>query len=419
MKKRFPLTATVVVMVIAALACGLPWQEETAPVPTVEIRPSETPEDSATEPAVEAGTSTSTIEPSLTATEEISPTLPTFPNPVIFELGMFTPEEGWAVTQDGNHLLKTNDGGETWLDVVPSELYPLPEGFAYLGMDPFFLDEETAWFSPNALGNGTLYHTQNGGVNWVTTDLPFDRARYFFLNINDGYALVDLGAGAGSHYIALYRTEDGGSTWSQVFSHEPGESKSLPESGSKSGITFLDVDHGWIGGTYPMTDYFYLHFTEDGGATWAQETDISLPAVYDGSWLEVWQPIFVSDFVGYLPVRALAPDDNTYLLVYRSDDSGQTWTFQNSVQDGRVLDFYAVDAGWVAASTSLFQTSDGGASWNPITISSGPVGELILAVDFVDAEHGWIIATPDDETWIPRKLYRTSDGGMNWTQLVP
>jgi photosystem II stability/assembly factor-like uncharacterized protein len=195
--------------------------------------------------------------------------------------------------------------------------------------------------------------------------------------------------------------------------------KSLREGGSKGGITFLDRNHGWIGGTYPMTDYFYLHFTEDGGATWAQETDISLPAVYNGSWLEVRQPIFVSDTVGYLPVRALAPDNNSYLLVYRTDNSGQTWVFQNSLQDGQVLDFYGLDEGWLAASTELFQTNDAGMNWNPVTIATGPVGEIFLHVDFVDDQHGWAIATPDDETWEPRKLYRTTDGGMNWTRLVP
>ena len=419
MKKIFPLLIIMSVMIMAALACRLPWQETTTPVPTVEVVTTDTPTESSTEPSIEEGTSTSTAMPSSIATEETSPTLPVFSDPVIYELEMFTPLEGWAVTQDGNHLLKTNDGGETWLDAVPSELHPLPEGFAYLGIDSFFLDQATAWFSPNALGNGRLFHTQDGGVNWERTDLPFDRGRYFFLDNNNGYALVSLGAGAGSHYVALYHTEDGGSNWTEIFSHEPGESKSLPESGSKSGITFLDVDHGWIGGTYPMEDYFYLHYTEDGGMSWTREMDISLPDAFTSSWLEVQQPFFTSNTVGYLPVRALAQDGNSYILVYRSDDSGQTWAFQNSVQDGRDLDFISLDVGWMAASSELFQTTDGGAAWNPIEISSGPLGEFFLAVDLVDAQNGWIITTPDDETWDPRKLYRTSDGGMNWTLLVP
>jgi photosystem II stability/assembly factor-like uncharacterized protein len=89
------------------------------------------------------------------------------------------------------------------------------------------------------------------------------------------------------------------------------------------------------------------------------------------------------------------------------------------VQDGSTLDFHALDEGWLASSTELFQTTDGGLNWNPVTISTGPVGEFILEIEFVDDQHGWLIATPDEETWDPRKLYRTTDGGVNWTQLVP
>ncbi len=311
------------------------------------------------------------------------------------------------------------DGGDTWEEATPSELLPLPAESTSLGIDPFFLEEDTAWFTPNSADDSVLYQTQDGGLSWRITPLPFNRARYFFLNINDGYALVDLGAGAGSQYVALHRTDDGGLTWTEVFSHEPGQSKSLPESGSKSGITFMEVENGWIGGTYPMEDYFYLHFTVDGGVSWTRETDISQPGAYMGSWLEVQQPFFMTNTVGYLPVRALTQDGDSYLLIYQSDDSGQTWTFQNSVKDGREINFINPDEGWITAAKSLFHTTDGGLNWSPLTISTGLVDEYILRVDFVDDQHGWIITTPDDSDWDPVNLYRTTDGGMNWIQLLP
>jgi len=416
MRKRSIKISTLIIMIIILHACNFPWQEGSTPEPvtTTPVIPTET----TTQTPTKVSISTATLTPSSTPTEEPDMSLPVFTDPVIFDFTMFTSTHGWALTQDNDRLLRTEDGGLTWLDATPSDLHPLPADVTALWIEPFFLDEDTVWFTSNTLGS-EMYHSEDGGITWRVTSIPFERARYYFLDVNLGYALVDLGAGAGSHYVAIYRTEDSGTNWTEVFSHEPGEMKSLRESGSKGGITFLDRDHGWIGGTYPMTDYFYLHFTEDGGTTWAQESDIALPAVYNGSWLEVRQPIFVSDTVGYLPVRALAPDNNTYLLVYRSDDSGQTWDFQNSVQDGRDLDFYTLDEGWLASSTEIFQTDDGGMNWNPVTISTGPIGEVILQVDFVDDQHGWAIASPDDETWDPRKLYRTMDGGAIWTQLLP
>jgi len=332
---------------------------------------------------------------------------------------MFTSMEGWAVTRDEDHLLRTMDGGRTWMDATPLGLDVLSSGCTTLGIRPFFLDAETAWFTPNTTGGGMLYRTQDGGVSWTSNPLPFERAGYFFVDSSPGFALVDLGAGAGSHYVAIHRTEDGGATWTVVFTHEPGESKSLREGGSKNGVTFLDINHGWIGGNIPMEDHFYLYYTEDGGTNWALETDISLPSAYAGSWLDVEQPFFVTSTSGYLPVRAMAPDDNRYLLIYRTDDSGATWTFQNGVQDGRLVDFYSINEGYIAASTELYQTVDGGLTWSPVTSPGIPVGEYFLKVDFVNDQHGWALTTPDDSTWEPLHFYRTTHGGASWEQLLP
>ncbi len=415
MKCRIALGLSILVLALAVLSCNLPWEEEPTPVGVTVTDVIETPTETETEPPTVTETTTATF----TATEDPAASLPVFLGPVIRHVAMFTPMKGWGVTQDGDYLLLTLDGGATWLDATPAGLHPLPAGLTTFGILPFFLDETTAWFSPNTTGAGMLYHTQDGGLNWTTTALPFDNARYFFLTLNNGYALVDLGAGAGSHYVALYRTVDGGDTWAEVFTHEPGESKSLPESGSKSGITFLDMNTGWVGGTIPMTDHFYFYMTTDGGATWTQETDISLPAPYAGSFLEVWPPFFVNTSVGILPVRAMASDSTMRLLIYRSTDGGQTWTFQNAVQDGRAVDFHSIDGGWVAAGTDLYQTVDGGATWTPVPGAGIPLGEGILAVDFVDGQHGWVIATPDESTLIPLKLYVTIDGGANWNQLLP
>jgi photosystem II stability/assembly factor-like uncharacterized protein len=428
MGRKLALFFVVMGLILSILSCRLPWNPET-PTPTdggtlppVDEETEEPDEESTTPTATITETLTPSDTPTSTQTNTptytVTPPLPEFPNPVIFNLAMFTPMQGWAVTQDGNHLLRTEDGGTTWLDANPGSLSTLPSGYTTFGIFPFFLDSQTAWFTPYSDSGGMLYHTQDGGVTWMDTAVPFDNARYHFIDLNVGYAMVGLGAAAGSHYLAIYRTLDNGITWTQVFTHEPGESKSLPEGGSKNGITFRGVDTGWIGGQIPMEDYFYLYYTEDGAQTWQQETDITLPLGYTAGMLDVWQPIFVGATTAYLPVRALYPAEN-YLLIYRSDDYGLTWTFQNSVLNGREIDFSSIDEGWVAADTNLFHTIDGGLSWSAVSTSGIPAGEFILHVDFVDSLHGWVIATPDDFTWTPLKLYRTTDGGVTWEQLLP
>ncbi len=414
-KLALPMLMFVIMFVImfAVFACRLPWQEEFAPTEPTDTAIPETPAETTTEPPFE--TSTATVTP--TDTEEPSTRLSVFSDPVIFTLGMFTPSEGWAVTQDGNNLLVTEDGGATWLNATPSAVSRLPPGIASFGIRPFFMDENIAWFTPG--NTGMLYHTQDKGINWETTTLPFDNGTYFFLNLNDGFAMANLGAATGSHYVAIYQTSDGGNSWTEVFSHEPGESKSLPESGAKSGMTFLDINQGWIGGSIPMTDYFYLHSTSDGGATWEHVTDITLPDTFAGNFLDVSHPFFVSYEVGYLPVRVLSSNGDMHQLIYRSNDSGQSWIFQNAVSDGRVVDFSSVDEGWLAGGTSLNHTTDGGATWETLSTPGIPSGEYFISVDSVDSMHGWVLTTPDDSTWDPLNLFHTTDGGNSWTLLQP
>ncbi|MEA3327267.1 MAG: hypothetical protein U9R53_08160 [Chloroflexota bacterium] len=421
MKSKFAFGLTILALVLAALACRPPWQPEPE---SPEITPTFTQESptetEAIPPTEDAETPSDTLTetPTITPAEETAPDLIVFTNPIIFDFSFFTALEGWGVTKDGNHLLFTVDGGETWLDATPTGLYPLPPGISSLNLKPFFLNETTAWFHYNNAGSGVLYHTQDSGVSWTMTSVPFDNAGFYFLDLSFGYAMVSLGAGAGSHYYAIYRTVDSGVTWTEVFTHEPGEMKSLPEGGSKNGITFRGVDSGWIGGSIPMDDNFYLYYTEDGGITWAQEMDILLPSTFTGSMLDVSQPFFVSATTGYLPVRAMNPIGMP-LLIYRSEDYGQSWAFQGSVLDGKTVDFYAVDEGWIAASTGLYRTINGGVTWSAVAASGIPPGEFFMDVDFVDSQYGWVLTTPDESTWEPLKFFRTTDGGMNWTQLLP
>ena len=395
MKKRLTLISTILVLAIILVACQPEGETETS---TAISTPTET--------------TTATPTETATATPEPSPAMPVYAPSDIFSINMFSPDEGWALTRYGSHILRTDDGGLTWMDATPPVLSTLTD----LNLQPFFLDADTAWFTPYGYADGVVLHTQDGGLTWSETPLPFDNARFFFLDPSSGYALVDLGAGAGSQYVALYRTLDGGTNWTEVFSHEPGETSSLPGSGTKNGITFRDIDHGWIGGTIPMTDTFHFYATTDGGVTWAKATDISLPLGITDAWLDVWQPAFVSPTVAYLPVRSLDSSGNQ-LLIYRSDDDGETWAYQNAVEDGRDLDVISADEAWVAANFALYRTLDGGATWTVVPAVGIPAGTFFMDVEFVDDMNGWVVTTPDGDTWEPLEVYRTVDGGASWTLL--
>lgn len=410
-------------LVLSVLACQCSEVVETEPPESQTTLPTETP--ALAMPAETPTPTTPAAGEDIPETPNATPWL-AVPQPElslyaggeIFAVEMLSPSNGWAVAEDRSALLVTLDGGETWLDATPPDLNSLPEGWTSLAIDPFFLSV-SAWFTPNTTGDGILYHTQDLGGSWESYPLPFMRGSFFFINLNDGFALEGLGAGAGSHYVALHRTDDGGASWEMVFSHEPGESKSLPEGGTKNGITFLNQDRGWIGGSIPMTDYFHFYITEDGGATWSQETDITLPVTFGESFLDVYQPFFVNESTGYLPVRATTLAFENYLLVYRSDDAGETWAYQDAILNGVNLDFIDREHGWMAAETNLFRTADAGASWEPVSTSGIPGKESLIKVDFVDELHGWVLTLLEDGTTYTRHLYRTTDGGETWSLLSP
>lgn len=420
MKRKLVLGALFFSLFLVVSACWLPTliKPESTSTSKATLSPTASIISTSTEIISEGGQATPT--PSLTPSDiQATSTLVNFPNPEIFIIRMFTHARGWAVADDLNHLLVTEDGGETWLDITPPGLLPLPSDVTSLGLRPFLLDEDNAWFTPSTTASDSLFYTSDGGKSWAIAMIPFDRASYFFLNTADGFALEDLGAGAGSHYVALHRTTDGGSTWVEIFSHEPGESKSLPESGTKNGITFLDQDRGFIGGSIPMTDHFHFYVTNDGGVTWTQEADISLPGAFSGSFLDVWQPIFVDENTGYLPVRASTANGGNPLLIYRSTDAGSTWTYQDSVLNGKDIDFIHVEKGWVAADTELFQSSNAGSSWESVPTAGIPDSDSLIKVDFVDNHHGWVLTLSDEGTSLARKVYRTTDGGDTWSLLNP
>ncbi|MEA3399787.1 MAG: hypothetical protein U9R79_00945 [Armatimonadota bacterium] len=85
--------------------------------------------------------------------------------------------------------------------------------------------------------------------------------------------------------------------------------------------------------------------------------------------------------------------------------SGAGFADGDFLEDGRHgwVAGYRTEAG--AARTVVFRTTDGGDSWEEL--DAGLTTFSIGALDFVDAEHGWLIAE--------HAIYRTDDGGRTWT----
>jgi len=150
---------------------------------------------------------------------------------------------------------------------------------------------------------------------------------------------------------AIYRTTDGGVTWT-------------PYGGNVGfivyGISFADSLNGWCAGT-DGTDGLIIH-TTDGGKTWVPQLDMP--------------------YRKYFSTQALSKDKNI--------TCGQTKYSSSSIDTGRIV-----------------TTTDGGKTWVERTIRDSIT--QLNKVQFVDSLYGWIIVD------LGSGILRTTNGGVTWS----
>jgi photosystem II stability/assembly factor-like uncharacterized protein len=334
------------------------------------------------------------------------------PEPQILSFHMTDALNGWAV--GGSYILRTMDGGLTWLDATPAEL--AQTGVNVTGR--YFLNAETAWVIILGIdtAQGTLYRTTDGGQTWASAAVPFGGGEMKFLDGQRGYILTSLGVAAGSQAVSIYQTADGGATWTRVYTNAPGDpaaADTLPFAGQKSGLTFLNDTHGWVGGNVPMPSNVYLYATQDGGATWTQQS-LALPLGFESAMTEVDAPAFFTPLDGILPVRLIAEPLSS--VFYVTHDGGLTWTATFALNvTGRywmanLLELFLWDGG-----PSLYVSHDTGLNWSRVTTNVNVV-DTLAQFEFADASTGWML-TRDAAGHFT--FHRTTDGGATWTVLIP
>ncbi len=332
----------------------------------------------------------------------LAPSFDTISNPILTHIDMLNPLNGWA--QAEGMILRTEDGGESWLNVTPPDILSDP---AYA--KSFFLDETTGWFlledvdKPNA---GEIYRTLDGGGTWLWRAIPFGRAEFGFLDSEKGYALFSMGAAAGSMGVSVWTTVNGGGDYNRVFFHEPGFEYTLPFSGIKNGISFRDPLNGWVGGTIPMDGVIWLYRSVDGGLSWAEQK-VDLPTDYENYQTSTYAPLFFDDGLATLPVQ-LRGEKPGYVF-YLSSDGGETWgaTLPVNLSGTYAIASHNEIIVWDGSDT-LYSTDDGGETWSFHASDWQPL-DLLREIDFVSVNEGWALTEYD--------LYRTKDGGKTWEKL--
>jgi photosystem II stability/assembly factor-like uncharacterized protein len=239
---------------------------------------------------------------------------------------------------------------------------------------------------------------------------------------------------AGTQPAALYRSEDGGETWSEVESlrRVPGaEEWGLPGDPSASRALAIVFDAArpsrcWVG-----VEVGGIMTSEDGGATWTAGMAGQNPDIHgiaqDPARPEV---LYATTGFGRLGPGS-APESQSTAGLYRSEDGGATWSYvwpdlEHRYTRPMCVDRRAPHALTVASSPNfrasvhdsegaqsmLYQSVDGGSTWRSLgDAAHSPSATNLTAVAPGEEPGGVLAGTETGELW------RVSGAG-EWTLLA-
>ena len=298
----------------------------------------------------------------------------------------YAPSTGWSYTL---RFRRSTDGGQSW---EAYDAQGLPAGYWPFGSVPQLVD---GTLGATVYGN-TLYRTQDGGRTWSAQPATVSGSTVYYGTLPEGMWLRQYAGGAsvGTVYEV---SADAGGTWTRA-------------------LGLADLSYGYR--LRRVSDRVWLA-TANAGTTLLST---------DG--MQTWK-------------RVAGPDQNAaaktltafwffdakrgVALTYGGDlmetaNGGLDWTVKQtglaspSLYGASPSRFQFIDArtGWLLAGDGrVYLTTDGGATWlTPLM----PADRVVTAFQFIDATNGHAVTRSTSAYPVTGAVMSTTDGGKTWTE---
>jgi photosystem II stability/assembly factor-like uncharacterized protein len=358
-------------------------------------------------------------------------------------------QEGWvaAVSRSApGGILHTRDGGRHWAGspqltgVFPFWLrfFDSNRGLAMVGPGGSFAGAGTGW---------QLYSTLDGGARWTVLPLPeaapeagvFIGPRWAsFPDPEHGWYLVNGSAGLASQKFDLYRTDDGGGSWSLVAAVDAPDQ---PESGGLgpgaiTGMWFRDAKTGWVAQQTPGQPggSAALYRSADGGLSW-QRQELPRPPGTRPYLLWVAPLQFLAGEGAALAASYSGTESPAY--AYMSTDGGMTWAAPRPLPRAPTQSLLPVTTvafvdsrRWLAGlGQVLWATQDAGVHWHQVAKLAQ--GSVFVSIRPFESGRVWAVVQNLQEClrtgtcaigqspMAGPTLLASRDGGAHWSQVEP
>ena len=264
---------------------------------------------------------------------------------------------GWVVGDSGRVLFSV-DGGNTWM------YHDLETDKALWNIQ--FVTPATGWIVGK---NNTILKTENGGKVWRKLSVKNNYTATFlslsFINENSGWIADNMGN--------IFRTIDSGISWIKQ------------ESDTQWAITalqFINEKDGWA-----ITTNKIALFTTDGGITWNQ---VPVPSISDNISVVCNNIFFIDKDHGWICGMYAGSIMTESVPLYYTKSSGLKWETQAIIPAYVVNSVYFInsDVGWAAAERKIFNSVDGGYTWQ---LQHETETGILIDIHFADATHGWAL----------------------------